>query len=53
MSANNVAKRLIGELKDYAKDPHECLEELAPVGDDLLHWKAIMKGVAGTAYERK
>jgi len=49
----SVSKRLLGELKDYAKDPHECLEELAPVGDDLLHWTAIMKGVQGTAYERE
>lgn len=49
----SVSKRLLGELKDYAKDPHECLEELAPVEGDLLHWTAIMKGVQGTAYERK
>lgn len=48
----SVSKRLLGELKDYAKDPHECLEELAPVEGDLLHWTAIMKGVEGTAYER-
>ena len=52
-SVVSVSKRLLGELKDYAKDPHECLEELAPVGDDLLHWTAIMKGVQGTAYERE
>ena len=49
----SVSKRLLGELKDYAKDPHECLEELAPVEGDLLHWTAIMKGVEGTAYERE
>lgn len=51
-SVVSVSKRLLGELKDYAKEPHECLEELAPVGDNLMKWTAIMKGVQGTAYER-
>lgn len=50
--ASNTNKRLIGELKQYNKEPSEFLEDLAPVGDDLLHWTAIMKGVQGTAYER-
>lgn len=47
-----ASRRLISELKAYNKEPFDFLEDLAPVGDDLLHWTAIMKGVPGTAYER-
>ncbi|KAF8467283.1 ubiquitin-conjugating enzyme/RWD-like protein [Kalaharituber pfeilii] len=47
-----AAKRLLGELKEYSREPQGCLEELAPVGDNLQHWTAIMKGVEGTPYER-
>ena len=52
--STSATKRLLGELKAYtSSDQNECLEDLAPVDGDLLHWTAIMKGVAGTAYERK
>ncbi|KAF1957814.1 ubiquitin-conjugating enzyme [Byssothecium circinans] len=45
-------KRLLTELQTYQSDPNEALLELGPVDDDeLLHWRAVMKGVVGTAYE--
>lgn len=54
MAARNqpAAKRLLKELKTYQNDPNEALLHLGPTSDDdLYHWTAIMKGVAGTAYE--
>lgn len=46
------AKRLLTELQTYQSDPNEALLELGPVEDDeLMHWRAVMKGVSGTAYE--
>ena len=45
-------KRLLTELQTYESDPNEALLELGPVNDDdLLYWRAVMKGVPGTAYE--
>lgn len=44
-------KRLMTELQTYQNDPNEALLELGPIDDDVMHWRAIMKGVVGTAYE--
>ena len=45
-------KRLLTELQTYQSDPNEALLELGPVNDDeLMSWRAVMKGVPGTAYE--
>lgn len=44
-------KRLMTELQTYQNDPNEALLELGPADDDVLHWRAVMKGVVGTAYE--
>lgn len=44
-------KRLMTELQTYQHDPNEALLELGPADDDVLHWRAVMKGVVGTAYE--
>jgi peroxin-4 len=39
------------ELQTYQNDPNEALLELGPIDDDVMHWRAVMKGVVGTAYE--
>ena len=45
-------KRLLTELQTYQAEPNDALLELGPVDDDeLMHWRAVMKGVPGTAYE--
>ncbi|KAL5120056.1 hypothetical protein ACEQ8H_002154 [Pleosporales sp. CAS-2024a] len=44
-------KRLMTELQTYQSDPNEALLELGPADDDVMHWRAVMKGVVGTAYE--
>jgi peroxin-4 len=44
-------KRLMTELQTYQTDPNDALLELGPADDDVMHWRAVMKGVAGTAYE--
>jgi peroxin-4 len=45
-------KRLLTELQTYQSDPNDALLELGPVSDDeLMHWRAVMVGVQGTAYE--
>ncbi|KAF9736741.1 hypothetical protein PMIN06_003527 [Paraphaeosphaeria minitans] len=45
-------KRLLTELQSYQSDPNDALLELGPIDDDeLMHWRAVMKGVPGTAYE--
>jgi peroxin-4 len=45
-------KRLLTELQTYKSDPNDALLDLRPVNDDdLMHWRAVMKGVQGTAYE--
>ncbi|KAF2466068.1 ubiquitin-conjugating enzyme [Lindgomyces ingoldianus] len=50
--AQSPTKRLLTELQTYHSDPNEALVELGPVDDDeLMHWRAVMKGVPGTAYE--
>lgn len=47
-------KRLIQELRSYDEEPSNALLHLGPVSDDdLSHWRAVMKGVEGTAYEGK
>ena len=55
MSSSRVqspTKRLLTELQSYQSDPNDALLELGPVDDDeLMHWRAVMKGVPGTAYE--
>jgi peroxin-4 len=50
--AASPVKRLLTELQTYQSNPNEALLELGPVDDDeLMHWRAVMKGVPGTAYE--
>lgn len=50
--SSNTTQRLLRELKDYTKSPNEALLHLGPVNEeDLLHWEAVLKGVAGTPYE--
>jgi hypothetical protein len=44
-------KRLMTELQTYQSDPNEALLELGPADDDVMYWRAVMKGVVGTAYE--
>ena len=44
-------KRLMTELQTYQNDPNDALLELGPTDDDVMHWRAVMKGVQGTAYE--
>ncbi|KAJ4362470.1 hypothetical protein N0V83_010563 [Neocucurbitaria cava] len=39
------------ELNTYQSDPNDALLELGPADDDIMHWRAVMKGVVGTAYE--
>lgn len=51
---SSPTKRLLTELQTYQSDPNDALVELGPVDDDeLMHWRAVMKGVPGTAYEGK
>ncbi|KAJ5624474.1 Ubiquitin-conjugating enzyme E2 pex4 [Penicillium lagena] len=50
--SSSTTQRLLRELKDYTKSPNEALLHLGPVDEeDLLHWEAVLKGVAGTPYE--
>ncbi|RUP43125.1 ubiquitin-conjugating enzyme/RWD-like protein [Jimgerdemannia flammicorona] len=49
-----VSRRLMKELHDFQRDPtgHPDILELRPVDDDdLLNWKAVMRGALDTAYE--
>ena len=41
----------MSELQNYQSDPNDALLELGPTDDDVMHWRAVMKGVGGTAYE--
>ncbi|KAF2031186.1 UBC-like protein [Setomelanomma holmii] len=52
-NSRNVSptKRLMTELQTYQNDPNDALLELGPADDDVMHWRAVMKGVVGTAYE--
>jgi peroxin-4 len=50
-SSRGATKRLMTELQTYQKDPNEELLDLGPADEDMMHWRAIMKGVEGTAYE--
>ncbi|KAF2011320.1 ubiquitin-conjugating enzyme E2 4 [Aaosphaeria arxii CBS 175.79] len=48
----SATKRLLHELQSYHTNPNEALRELGPVNDDeITHWRAVMTGVPGTAYE--
>ncbi|GAB7350420.1 hypothetical protein MBLNU459_g1032t1 [Dothideomycetes sp. NU459] len=50
--AQTTTKRLLHELQSHEQDPSHALLHLGPVDDDeLMHWTAVMKGVAGTAYQ--
>jgi peroxin-4 len=49
--ASSPIKRLMTELQTYQTDPNDALLELGPADDDVMHWRAVMKGVIGTAYE--
>ncbi|RYN29137.1 hypothetical protein AA0113_g5761 [Alternaria arborescens] len=44
-------KRLMTELQTLQHDPNDALLELGPTDDDVMQWRAVMKGVEGTAYE--
>ena len=51
-SSRGATKRLMTELQSYQKDPNAELLDLGPVDEeDVMHWRAVMKGVDGTAYE--
>jgi len=50
-SSRGATKRLMTELQTYQKDPNEELLDLGPADEDVMHWRAVMKGVEGTAYE--
>ncbi|CAG8721093.1 9297_t:CDS:2, partial [Scutellospora calospora] len=44
--------RLLKELKDYQKELNLDLVELSPIQEDnILVWKAILRGEADTPYE--
>ncbi|KAJ8109397.1 hypothetical protein OPT61_g7489 [Boeremia exigua] len=49
--SRGATKRLMTELQSYQKDPNEELLDLGPADEDVMHWRAVMKGVEGTAYE--
>ena len=50
-SSRGATKRLMTELQTYQRDPNEELLDLGPADEDVMHWRAVMKGVEGTAYE--
>ena len=50
-SSRGATKRLMTELQSYQRDPNEELLDLGPADEDIMHWRAVMKGVEGTAYE--
>jgi len=50
-SSRGATKRLMTELQSYQKDPNAELLDLGPADEDVMHWRAVMKGVEGTAYE--
>lgn len=50
-SSRGATKRLMTELQSYQKDPNAELLDLGPADEDVMHWRAVMKGVDGTAYE--
>lgn len=50
----SATKRLMQELRTIEDDPNPALLQLGPKqDDDLMEWRAVMKGVKGTAYEGK
>lgn len=51
-SGQSAQKRLLQEVRALQDEPNPALQSLGPVGDDnLFEWKAVMRGVPGTAYE--
>ena len=51
-SAISPHKRLLSELQRYHAEPNDALLDLGPVADnDLMEWRAVLRGVDGTAYE--
>lgn len=44
-------KRLMTELQTYQSNKNEVLYDLGPTDEDVMQWRAVMKGVPGTAYE--
>ena len=51
-SSSQAAKRLANELRSQKQELAPYLESLGPVSDDqLLRWRAVLKGVPGTAYD--
>ena len=46
-------KRLMTELQTYQSESNDALYDLGPADEDVMHWRAVMKGVSGTAYEGK
>ena len=44
-------KRLMTELQTYQSNKNDVLYDLGPTDDDVMQWRAVMKGVPGTAYE--
>jgi hypothetical protein len=36
------------ELQTLQHDPNDALLELGPTDDDVMQWRAVMKGVEGT-----
>ncbi|CAG8713458.1 25012_t:CDS:2 [Dentiscutata erythropus] len=49
---NAVSRRLLKELKDYQKERNQDLIELSPIQEDnILVWKAVLRGEADTPYE--
>jgi hypothetical protein len=39
------------ELQTYHHDHNDALYDMGPTDDDVMQWRAVMKGVEGTAYE--
>lgn len=51
---DSVSRRLLKELHDFQRDPsaHPDILELRPIDDeDLLNWRALMRGAKDTPYE--
>ncbi|CAG8545419.1 6623_t:CDS:2 [Ambispora gerdemannii] len=52
--ADAVTRRLLKELRDFQKEPNPDLVELTPTqDDDILSWRAVLRGENDTPYEGK